>query len=126
MFIESSVASWGRGTAFNYAIFETGGDLVGAIGLMTRAAPGTLEIGYWMRTSYAGRGHMTAAVEALARVALALPGVQRVTIRHDVTNAASAAVAAKAGFIEVARVAKEPQAPGETGTEVHRERRAAG
>lgn len=122
-FIETSVANWAKGTEFNYAIFDTVGDLVGAIGLMTRMGEGVLEIGYWMRTRYAGRGHMTAAVSALAEVALALPGIERVAIRHDVTNAASAAVAAKAGFTEVARRTREPEAPGETGTDVIRERR---
>jgi ribosomal-protein-serine acetyltransferase len=123
-FIETSVENWGSGTTFNYGIFTAVGDLVGGIGLMTRMGPGVLEIGYWMRTAYTGRGYMTAAVEALARVALALPDVERVAIRHDVANAASAAVAAKAGFVEVSRVDREPQAPGETGTDVIRERRA--
>jgi RimJ/RimL family protein N-acetyltransferase len=77
-----------------------------------------------MRTAYTGRGYMTAAVEALSRVAHALPGIERVAIRHDVANAASAAVAGKAGFVEVTRVHREPEAPGETGTDVIRERRA--
>jgi ribosomal-protein-serine acetyltransferase len=122
-FIEKSVADWGEGTTFNYGIFTAVGDLVGGIGLMTRLGPDVLEIGYWMRTAYTGRGYMTAAVEALTRVALTLPGIERVAIRHDAANPASAAVAAKAGFVEVRRVAKDPEAPGETGTEVLRERR---
>jgi ribosomal-protein-serine acetyltransferase len=122
-FIDSSSAEWDNGTAFNYAIFTADGEFAGAIGLMTRMGPGVLEIGYWMRTSYAGRGYMTAAVEALTRVAFTLPGVERAAIRHDVTNGASAAVAAKAGFVEARRIEREPQAPGETGTDVIRERR---
>jgi RimJ/RimL family protein N-acetyltransferase len=76
-----------------------------------------------MRTPYAGRGYMTAAVDVLARVALTLPGIDRVAIRHDVANAASAAVAAKAGFTEIERINRNPEAPGETGTTVIRERR---
>lgn len=122
-FIEASVADWAKGTAFNYGIFTAVGDLVGGIGLMTRMGPGVLEIGYWMRTAYTGRGHMTAAVEALTRVALTMPGIERVAIRHDVANAASAAVACKAGFVETSRVDRDPEAPGETGTDVLRERR---
>jgi len=122
-FIARSVDNWAGGTEFNYAIFTTIGDLVGGIGLMTRRGPGVLEIGYWMRTPYAGRGLMTAAVDALSRVALTLPGVDRVAIRHDAANAASAAVAVKAGFAEVERVERTPEAPGETGTDVIRERR---
>ncbi|GIF12937.1 RimJ/RimL family protein N-acetyltransferase [Actinoplanes teichomyceticus] len=123
-YIRMSVDSWAAGTEFNYALFTTVGELVGSIGLMTRMGPGTLEIGYWMRTPYAGRGHMTAAVRVLARVALTLPGVRRVAIRYDVANRASAAVAAKAGFREVERTAREPEAPGETGILVTTERRA--
>jgi ribosomal-protein-serine acetyltransferase len=121
-FIDNSVAEWDKGTTFNYGIFTAVGELVGSIGLMTRMGPGVLEMGYWTRTPYAGRGYMTAAVEALTRVALTLPGIDRVAIRHDVANAASAAVATKAGFAEVRRVEREPEAPGETGTDVIRER----
>lgn len=122
-FIEASLDTWAQGTEFNYAIFTAVGDLVGAIGLMTRMGSGVLEIGYWTRTPYAGRGYMTAAVDALARVALALPGVERAAIRHDAANTASAAVAIKAGFIEVERLSREPEAPGESGTDIIRERR---
>lgn len=124
-FIESSAANWAEGTEFNYAIFTTAGDLAGGIGLMTRMGPDVLEIGYWTRTAHAGRGYMTAAVEAISRVALTRPGIERVAIRHDVTNGASAAVATKAGFAETGRIEKEPEAPGETGTDVIRERRAS-
>jgi ribosomal-protein-serine acetyltransferase len=122
-FITMSVEKWNEGTEFNYAIFTTVGDLVGGIGLMTRMGSGLLEIGYWMRTPFAGRGYMTAAVNALTPVALTLPGIDRVAIRHDAANAASAAVAAKAGFTEVRRISREPEAAGETGTDIIRERR---
>ncbi|BCB78423.1 GNAT family N-acetyltransferase [Phytohabitans flavus] len=123
-FIEKSAESWADGTEFTYAMFDTTGDLVGAIGMMTRMGPGVIEIGYWIRTSYAGRGYMTAAVGALTRVARTLPGIDRVAIRHDAANAASGAVAAKAGFVEVERVTRDPEAPSQTDTEIIREYRA--
>lgn len=123
-FLRASWDNWEAGTEFNYAIFTGVGDLIGSIGLMTRMGPGTLEIGYWMRTPWAGRGHMTAAVDTLARVALTLDGVERVTVRYDEANKASAAVAAKAGFVEVDRERREPTAPGETEVLVTTERRA--
>jgi ribosomal-protein-serine acetyltransferase len=123
-YITMSVDNWAAGTEFNYAIFTAVGELIGSIGLMTRMGPGTLEIGYWMRTPVAGRGHMTAAVRSLARVALAMPGVERVAIRFDEANKASGAVAAKAGFVEVERVRREPEAPGETPILITTERRA--
>jgi ribosomal-protein-serine acetyltransferase len=82
-FISRSAEKWDNGTEFNYAIFvKDSDDLAGSIGLMTRMGAGTLEIGYWMRTSQTGRGYMTAAVEALSRVALTLPGVERLAIRQ--------------------------------------------
>jgi ribosomal-protein-serine acetyltransferase len=121
-YITRSREGWEDGTQFNYAIFTSVGDMVGSIGLMTRMGPGVLEIGYWTRSPYAGRGYMTAAVEALTRVALTLPGVERVAIKHDEANAGSGRVAIKAGFAEVGRDLRVPEAPGESGTTIVRER----
>lgn len=121
-FIARSQQQWVDGTEFNYAIFTSVGDLVGSIGLMTRMGPQLLEIGYWTRSPYAGRGYMTAAVEAITRVALALPGIERAAIKHDEANAGSGRVAVKAGFAEVGREVREPEAPGESGTTIVRER----
>ena len=122
-YVELSTSNWADGTAFNYAIFTAVGELVGSSGLMTRMGPETLEIGYWVHSAHTGRGYATGAVTALTLVALALPGIDRVAIRHDVANVASGAVAAKAGFTEVERVRREPEAPGETGVDVIWERR---
>jgi ribosomal-protein-serine acetyltransferase len=122
-FIDMSASQWAEGTAFNYAIFTALGELVGSCGLMTRMGPGTVEIGYWIRSAHTGRGYATGAVAALTRVALTLPGVERVAIKHAVANPASGRVAAKAGFTEVERLEREPEAPGETGVEVLWERR---
>ena len=122
-FIELSARQWAEGTAFNYAVLTAAGTLVGSCGLMTRMGPDTLEIGYWIHSGHTGRGYATAAVTAVTRVALAMPGVDRVAIRHDVANPASGAVAAKAGFTEVERRQRKPEAPGETGVDVIWERR---
>jgi len=117
-FIELSAREWAEGTAFNYAVLTGAGKVVGACGLMTRMGEGTLEIGYWIHSGHTGRGYATAAVTAVTRVAFALPDVVRVAIRHDVANPASGAVAAKAGFKEVERLHRTPEAPGETGVDV--------
>jgi ribosomal-protein-serine acetyltransferase len=123
-FLAMAANGWTDGTQFNYAMFPAGElHLVGCIGLMTRMGPGILEIGYWMRTSYAGRGYMTTAVRAVTDVALDLPGVERVAIRYDEANKASAAVAVKAGFALVERQDREPEAPGETRVLLTAERR---
>ncbi|WP_239159406.1 GNAT family N-acetyltransferase [Winogradskya humida] len=121
--MERSRESWAKGTEFNYAILTADDEFAGSIGLMTRMGPGILEIGYWMGTAHAGRGYTTAAVRALTSVALTLPDAGRLVICHDVANAASAAVARKAGYVETARVARDPQAPGDTGTDVVRDYR---
>jgi RimJ/RimL family protein N-acetyltransferase len=123
-YIEMSAKNWAEGREFNYAVITAAGDLAGSIGLMSRVGPGALEIGYWTRTACAGRGYMTTAVRTLAAVALTLPGIERLVIKHDVANGASAAVAAKAGFAPVAHLPRDPEAPGGTGTDVVRERRS--
>jgi ribosomal-protein-serine acetyltransferase len=121
-YIQRSVDDWADDAAFNYAIFSRTGELVGSIGLMTRMGPGTLEVGYWLRTPRAGRGHMTAAVTALAEVGFTLPGIDRMIVRHDPANGASAAVATKAGFTVAEPTEQDLQAPGGLGTDVIRER----
>jgi RimJ/RimL family protein N-acetyltransferase len=123
-FLDMNTDQWKDGTAFNYAVFTTTGELIGSCGLMTRMGVGTLEIGYWIHSGYTGRGYATKAATALARLGLSMPGIERVAINHDAANPASGAVAAKAGFTEVARVERERQAPGESRIEVVWELRA--
>jgi RimJ/RimL family protein N-acetyltransferase len=60
---------------------------------------------------------------ALAEVGLAMPGIERVAIKHDPANPASGRVAEKAGFVKVDEVAVEARAPGQTGIEWVWERR---
>jgi ribosomal-protein-serine acetyltransferase len=122
-FIEQSAKEWAEGSAFYYAVFTKAGELVGSCGLMTRMGADTLEIGYWIHSGHTGRGYASAAAIAVSRVGLALPGIERMVIRHDAANPASGAVAAKAGFREVERVHRDPEAPGETGVDVFWERR---
>lgn len=122
-YITMTEEQWKNGTGFDYAVFTRSSDLVGSSGLMTRMGPGTLEIGYWIHSAHTGRGYATRAASELARIGLAMPGIERVVIRHDVANPASAAVAAKAGFTEVDRVPHERAAPGEAGVYLIWERR---
>lgn len=56
------------------------------------------EIGYWVRTSFAGQGYITEAVNGLTVFAFDTLGAQRVEIRCDVKNTRSAAVARRAGY----------------------------
>jgi ribosomal-protein-serine acetyltransferase len=118
-FLAGSVKGWDEGTEYNYAITTTaGGALAGGIGLMTRIGPGGLEIGYWLRRAYTGRGLATAATAALVEEAFRLPGVDRVEIVHDELNVASGQIPRKLGFTEVERRRLDPPAAAGTGTGV--------
>ena len=57
------------------------------------------EIGYWLRSSYAGQGYMTEAVEAVTNYAIHELAANRIEIRCDARNVKSARVAERCGFI---------------------------
>ena len=116
-FLAGSVKDWDEGTAYNYAIV-TGDALVGSIGLMTRCGPGGLEIGYWVRSAYTGRGLATAATAAVVGQAFGLPGVDWVEIVHDELNVASGQIPRKLGFTEAGRRPLDIHPPSGTGTGV--------
>jgi RimJ/RimL family protein N-acetyltransferase len=99
------------GREFVYGIFsrdETA--VVGGTGLHPRGED-AFEIGYWIRTSHAGRGLATEASAALARVALELCGVDRVDIRVDPANTASATIPRKLRFHEEATLRRRLRYP---------------
>lgn len=75
------------------------GRLVGATGLHRPVwSTPKVEIGYWVRTSAAGRGLVAEAVEALQAYAFAELGVVRVEIVTDAENLRSRRVAERCGF----------------------------
>ncbi|HHY57188.1 MAG TPA: GNAT family N-acetyltransferase [Chloroflexi bacterium] len=78
---------------------KTTGEVVGASGMhrIDWDVP-SVEIGYWVRTSRAGQGYITEAVNAIADFAFDVLGAHRVEIRCDERNVRSAAVARRAGF----------------------------
>jgi len=57
------------------------------------------EIGYWVRTKFAGRGFVTEAVHAITAFAFTQLKANRVEIRCDAKNTRSAAVAKRCGFL---------------------------
>lgn len=56
------------------------------------------EIGYWVRSCFAGNGYITEAVRGLTDFAFEQLGARRVFIKCDERNKPSAAVAERAGF----------------------------
>ncbi|WP_309122609.1 GNAT family N-acetyltransferase [Paenibacillus sp.] len=78
---------------------KSGGACVGSSGLhRIDWAARKFEIGYWIRTSYAGQGYMTEAVEAIAAFAARELEANRIEIRCDARNGRSAKVAERLGF----------------------------
>jgi RimJ/RimL family protein N-acetyltransferase len=73
-------------------------EVIGGSGLHTRAGPGALEIGYWIRASRIGRGFAREAAGALTAVAIRVCGVDRVEIRVDPANDASLRIPRALGF----------------------------
>jgi RimJ/RimL family protein N-acetyltransferase len=75
------------------------GEILGSSGLhrINWQVP-RFEIGYWVRTSRAGRGLVSESVRALTRTAFESLGARRVEIRCDDLNLASARVAERCGF----------------------------
>ena len=81
----------------SYTLF-VGDEVAGIVGVHDRLGdPAAREIGYWVRTSFAGRGLVTRAVREVVGV-LARAGIERCEIHCDEGNPKSAAVADRAGF----------------------------
>jgi RimJ/RimL family protein N-acetyltransferase len=87
-------------TGFSFVIAGAGGEFLGGCGLnqidpIHRRA----NLGYWVRTSAAGRGIATAAVRQLAAWAFASTDLVRLEIVAAIGNAASIRVAEKSGAV---------------------------
>jgi ribosomal-protein-serine acetyltransferase len=86
--------------------------MVGSCGLhrIDWAVP-KVEIGYWVRTSYARQGYITEAVAGITAFAFDTLGAHRVEIRCDANNERSAAVARRLGFTHEGTLHCEDRAP---------------
>lgn len=103
---------WEDDAEYVYALVDPDGQVVGAIGLHRRIGTSGLEIGYWVHADRQGRGLVTRAASALVDAAFAMEGIDHVEIHHDEANLRSAGVPRRLGFTKVARVRREPEAPG--------------
>ena len=94
-------AAFDARTDFTMGMFRRDdGRLIGGTGLhRVRWELPSFEIGYWVRSSDAGRGFVTEAVAMLARTCFETLGAARVEIFCDPRNERSAAVARRVGFV---------------------------
>jgi RimJ/RimL family protein N-acetyltransferase len=116
--VEAFLQTAASGGSMGFGLFEDDGDgeVVGGFGLHDRRGPGILEIGYWVRSDRTGRGYATAGARALTDAALdAFPAVDRIEIRCDPVNVASAAVPLKLGYRLDRTVVVEVEAAAQTG-----------
>ena len=112
-------AAWAAGGDVIYGIFEDG-VVVGGTGLHRRIGQGGLEIGYWVHVDHLGEGIARRASEGLTSLAFTIAGIDRVEIRHDISNVHSRRVPEQLGFHLIGRDApnRELRAPAETGVDL--------
>src|SRR5262249_50100177 len=62
--LERLAAGWDAGSAFDYVIVE-GEKVIGVANLFARVGDGALELGYWVRSDYTGRGIASACAACI-------------------------------------------------------------
>ena len=91
------------------------GQVAGSCGLHRRRGPGTLEIGYWIHSSFLRRRLGTTASALLTDAAFTVAGIDHVEIHHDKANVASAGIPRRLGFEFVGEQRDEQAAPSDSG-----------
>lgn len=110
---------WRRGDESYLGMFADG-TIVGSIGAHRRGSdPGRVEIGYWVRSGFTGRGFATEATQLVTTACFRVPDVDMVAIHHDLANNASRRIPERLGFRRVRVIPSDVSAPGQTGSEVH-------
>jgi ribosomal-protein-serine acetyltransferase len=107
-------AAFEAGTDYTYGVL-LGPVVVGGCGLHPRIGGGGLEIGYWVRFGYTGRGYATTMAKALTASAFSDAAIDRVEIHHDKANIASRRVPEKLGYELVGEAPSVIDAPGQVG-----------
>ena len=113
--IKSFSEEWELRTGFTMGIF-IGDRLVGGTGFHVRGPHDSLEIGYWVRVGFMGRGIAARVTRALVDEAFRHAAVQRVFIKHDEANVRSRTVPERLRFTIHEISQREPLAPADSGT----------
>jgi ribosomal-protein-serine acetyltransferase len=100
-FISSRASSSQGDEWYSFGIFrQDGGKFVGGVGInFINRVHQMANLGYWVRTSVAGRGVATIATRAVARFGFEQLSLQRIEIVAAVDNVASQRVAEKVGAV---------------------------
>jgi ribosomal-protein-serine acetyltransferase len=98
-FVRSAQAAWDQDAMWAFTFWHDG-RLAGGVGL-TRHGVAYLrraELGYWIRSSVAGRGLTTEAVAAVTEFGFTVLGLHRLELYASPGNSASHRIAEKIGF----------------------------
>ena len=98
-FLAATIRDWDAGRGGAFAIVDDRDAPVGSIGLDVTGYDAPC-IGYWVAEAARGRGLATRAARAVAQLAFDVVGADRVILYAEAENAASRAVARRAGFGE--------------------------
>ena len=94
----SCESNWENGTEYEFSVFTSSGDYLGAAGLnQFSRANNFANLGYWIRESRQGHGYATRAARVLANFGLVSLGLNRVEIVAAEANLPSRRVAEKVG-----------------------------
>lgn len=107
-------AQWILREDLRFSIFQHNSNtLVGSSGLhrLNWNIP-SCEIGYWVRSTFAGEGFITEATAALCRYAFKFLNIKRLEIKCDPDNLSSIRVAERLGFKKEAFLQKNKLKPG--------------
>ena len=86
--------------------------MVGVVGLHRPVwTTPKFEVGYWVRTRFAGKGFVSEGVNALTEMALAQLRAARVELITDEDNAASRRIAQRCGYVLEGTLRNERRAP---------------
>ena len=97
--VAAHAADFAAGREWVYGMFDPEGtEVLGGCGLYPRVGPHAVEIGYWLAVGHTGRGLATRAAEALTRIAFDSPEIERVEIRCETGNEASARIPQRLGY----------------------------
>ncbi|MGC9269449.1 bifunctional GNAT family N-acetyltransferase/(deoxy)nucleoside triphosphate pyrophosphohydrolase [Acidiphilium sp.] len=98
--IAAAIADRNAGIAYQFAITDEAGSMIGCAGLRLDKAGRTASLGYWVARRVWGRGHGRQAVMLMLRWGFADLAIDRVVATVADDNAASLAVLRRAGFAE--------------------------